>query len=55
MDHEITAVSERVMVLVLTEKRSKVTFIQTYAPTASSSEQEVEDFYDLLESTVEKY
>ena len=43
MVHEITAVSERVMLLVLTAKRSKVTIIQTYAPTASSSEQKVED------------
>ena len=43
------------MVLVLTAKRSKVTIIQRYSPTASSSKQEVEDFYDLLESTVENY
>ena len=55
MVHEITAVSERIISLILTAKRFKFTIIQTYTPATSSSEQELEDFYDLLEFTVEKY
>ena len=52
---EIAGISERIMVLVLNTKHSRITITQVYAPTESSNEQELEDFYEQLENTLEKY
>lgn len=53
--HNIVGVSERIAVLVIKEKRQKITIIQAYAPTSASSDNEIEEFYDLLETTIDKY
>ena len=56
MVQEIRGISERIMVLTLqTNKRYRTTIIQIYAPTENSNDEDIEDFYNELECTIEKY
>ena len=52
---EIVGISERITVLVLQLNCLIWTIIQVYAPTESSTDEETEDFYELLENTLNKY
>ena len=52
---EIVGVSERIMILKLEASNCKITIIQIYAPTENSSEEEIENFYTQLESTMENH
>jgi hypothetical protein len=49
---EIIGISERIVVLIILINGLKITIIQVYAPTESSSDQEIEEFYDLLDDTL---
>ena len=53
--HEITCVSERIIDPTIKMKRTKRTLVQVYAPTESSSDTELENFYELLETMLHKY
>ena len=53
--HEIISVSERIIVLTIKMKRTKTTLIQVYAPSEGSSDTELENFDELLDTTLHKY
>ena len=52
---EISGVSERIATLSLLMKGIRYTIIQVYAPTESSSIEDLEQFYSLLEETINKH
>lgn len=52
---DIVGISERICVLTLKLGRRKISIIQAYAPTTNSTEEELEDFYNLLDNTLNKY
>ena len=53
--HQIIGVYERIIVLTIKMKRTKTTLIQVYAPTENSSDTELVNFYELLETMLHKY
>ena len=52
---EIVGISERISVLKLNPNGHKWTIIQVYAPTESSTDEEIEDFYEKLENILVRY
>ena len=48
------AVSERVLVVEVPAKPVDLTIIQVYAPTSASTEEEIDDFYELLQTTFDE-
>lgn len=55
MVKEIIGVSERIIVLKIKTATCDVTMIQIYAPTENHSDEDSEDFYRLLEDTIERH
>lgn len=43
------------MVLVLETNKTRTTIIQVYAPTEASSEEQIEEFYEILGDNLAKY
>lgn len=52
---EIIGVSERIAVLKLQMRNLTTTIIQTYAPTENSSEEDIENFYNYLEASLNQH
>ena len=52
---EIRNISERIAVLKMNWNEEHITIIQVYAPTESSSEDEIEDFYSELDLTFDSH
>ena len=52
--HLIEGITERIAVLIL-NIRNQMIILQVYAPTEASPEEEIEEFYETVETTLNKF
>ena len=53
--HLIQGITGRIAVLILNIRNQMMTILQVYAPTVASPEEEIEEFYETVETTLNKF